>query len=102
MHHVAAIVLAMCFLGLGSGLLRFTHELEHAHDHDRDHDHHPHDASNCEVHALLNAPLAVTPVVTLLVHLGVFVAFLTLLATPVARLRLPGRIDCRGPPSCLI
>jgi len=39
----------------------------------------------------------VTP---LLVQLGLFVAFLTLLATPVTRLRLPARIDCRGSPSC--
>jgi hypothetical protein len=115
MQRVAAVLLAVCFLGLGSGVLRFAHEAEHARQdatadatlaaglpgmpagHNHDGRHH-HNESTCELHALLNAPLALTPVVTVLVHLGLFVAFLTLLSTPVARLRLPARINCRGPP----
>jgi hypothetical protein len=119
MHRVAAILLAVCVLGLGSGLLRFAHEAEHAHDdaHAGGHgeclgfparqgerpggNHDRHDERTCEVHALLNAPLALTPVVTVLVHLGLFVEFLTPVSTLLARLRLPGRIDCRGPPFCI-
>jgi hypothetical protein len=115
-RRVFPLLLVACFLGLGSGLLRFAHENHHAHedaladaaaqcvpaDHGGDDHQHPrrHDESTCDLHALLNAPLTVAPVVTLLVHLGLFVAFLTLLTTPLARLRLPARIDCRGPPPC--
>jgi hypothetical protein len=113
MHRVGAAILLLCFLGLGSGALRFAHDAAHRqHDARLEHaaraagipiepkDHHPHDESNCDLHALLNAPLALTNETPLLVQLGLFVAFLTLLSTPVARLRLPARIDCRGPPPC--
>jgi hypothetical protein len=113
MRRVSTALLLLCFLGLGSGALRFAHDAAHARDDARlesaarsaglpvpTHDRHPHDESNCDLHALLNAPLALTHVTPLLVQLGLFVAFLTLLTTPVTHLRLPARIDCRGPPSC--
>jgi hypothetical protein len=114
MRRLSTALLLLCFLGLGSGALRFAHDAAHAWDDARresaarlagvpvsPHDHHPHDETNCDLHALLNAPLALAHVTPLLVQLGLFVAFLTLLTTPVARLRLPSRIDCRGPPPCL-
>ena len=113
MRRLGAVVLAVCFLGLGSGALRFVHDAEHAREDARvaadareaglpvdpagpRH----HDESNCDLHALLSAALAVTHVVPLLVQLGLFVAFLTLLAARVDGLRLVQRIHCRGPPAC--
>lgn len=113
MRGAAALVLALCFLGLGSGVLRFAHDRAHASEDARldaaaraqglpvdPASGRQHDESNCDLHALLGAPLAVTSAVPVLVQLGLFLAFLTMLSAPVARLRLPGRIDCRGPPSC--
>jgi hypothetical protein len=115
----APILLIACFLALGSGALRFAHDAQHAredaaaaaacehstaggHGHGPDrHAHHHHDESNCALHALLGAPLVAATAVPVLVQLGLLVAFLTLLSPPVARLRLPARIDCRGPPFCL-
>ena len=109
---VAALLLSLCFVGLGSGVLRFAHDAAHAHDDARvdaaaraaglpvdPAGRHAHDESNCDLHALLNAPLLAAQTVPLLVQLGLFVAFLTLLSNPVTRLRLPARIDCRGPPA---
>ena len=108
----AALLASLCFLGLGSGVLRFAHDAEHARADARvaaaaraaglpvdPAGRHTHDESNCDVHALLNAPLVAPQAVPLLVQFGLFVAFLTLLSTPVERLRLPARIHCRGPPA---
>ena len=118
LRYTAPTLLVACFLALGSGALRFAHDAQHAredaaraacaeagvggerHSHGRDHHHRHHDDSNCALHALLGAPLLALGAVPVLVQLGVFVAFLTLLAPPLARLRLPARIDCRGPPPC--
>ncbi len=57
-----------------------------------------HDESNCFVHAQLH--LARMPVawVPLLILLGLFVAFLTQIASPLVSQRQIFRIDCRGPP----
>ena len=124
MRRFAALVLAVCFLGLGSGGLRFAHEFEHELAHElthaqadaasqaagtspadpptHPHDHrHPHDESTCELHALLNAPLVLTQAQPLIAKSGLLVTFVRLLATPVERLRLPARIDCRGPPALM-
>lgn len=107
MCRVAAVVLAVSFLCLGAGLLRFAHDAAHAHEDamergagEQGNDRHRHDESNCEIHARLSAPLAFGPILPLLIELGLFVAFLTLLSTPLCHLRLPARIDCRGPPAC--
>ena len=110
MHRFAAILLAACFAALGTGVLRYAHDAAHAYAdahgsdgavHAPDHDHVPphHDETNCEVHALLNAPIVGPGVVPALVLLGLFVAFLTLLAPRPVRARVLARIDCRGPPS---
>jgi hypothetical protein len=119
LRHAAPILLITCFLALGSGTLRFAHDAQHAredaaaapcsdtaaggghHSHGpHRHDHHPHNESNCATHALLSAPLLAATAVPVLVERGLFVAFLTLLSPPVAQIRLPARIDCRGPPLC--
>lgn len=115
MRRLAAVILVMSFLGLGSGTSRWAHEFAHhsepapaeaapgsAHPPGDPHDHrHPHDESTCELYTLLNAPLALAQAPGPLVESGQFVAFHVLPPTPVQRLRLPTRIHCRGPPAFL-
>ena len=108
----APVLLVLSFTALGSGLLRHAHDAAHARE-----DAHlaaareeapskpvplpaHHDETNCEFHALLNAPLIHDSAVPVLVLLGLFVAFLTLLAPQPVTVRLIRRIDCRGPPAC--
>ena len=121
MRRLAALALSVCFLGLGSGLLRFAHELSHELAHadagsqpaassaapgETSHGHHPHpphhhDESSCELHAMLNAPLVLTRAPHTVNQPILLVTFLRFLPAPVERLRLPARIDCRGPPALL-
>jgi hypothetical protein len=107
----AAILLALCFLALGSGTLEFLHNLQHQREDASEAalaaaagrsipSHQTHDESNCDFHAQLHVPLLAAVWIPLLVLLGAFVAFLTLLARPLAGHRVPLRIDCRGPPLC--
>ena len=101
----SAILLVCAVAALGSGALRYAHEMAHAsQDAHRDaagHDSHPtapHDESNCFTHAQLKLPMLGAAHVPMLVCIGVFVAFLMLLPTPV-RLRRPIlQLDSRGPP----
>ena len=105
----AAILLALCFLALGTGTLEYLHNLQHERE-DAMEDaalkaaglpeapHGPHDESNCEFHAQLHIPLMTAAWVPLLVLLGVFVAFLTQLAPAVVEQRVPSCLGCRGPP----
>ena len=108
------ILALLAVLALGSGafahLHRQQHEAEDArpHRHDDHHHHHhdgddetppAHDETNCHLHAMLRAPLmsgAWTPV---LVGLGVFVAFLSMLPRGIEGRLALARIDCRGPPA---
>ena len=106
MQRFFALILVLCFAALGSGLARHAHELQHAMEDacgaaehsqapaDRPH----HDASNCLLHAQLSSPLSAATAVPVLISLGLIVAFLTLLPADLPTLRLPVRIDCRGPP----
>lgn len=57
-----------------------------------------HNETNCFIHALLHLPLMLAGWVPLLVLMGLFVAFLTLLTHPLVSLRIPARLYCRGPP----
>jgi hypothetical protein len=59
---------------------------------------HHHDESNCHVHAQLHLQCVPGGWVPVLVVLGLWVAFLTLLDQPLIPRAMPVRIDCRGPP----
>jgi hypothetical protein len=112
---VAALILVVAFLALGTGAVAHVHNLVHAMQdstaHAEGHEHHAtaeqvpyhppdhHDDTNCATHAQLSLPLLGAQWVSLLVLLGIFVAFLTCLtAVPVAHQPLL-RLDCRGPPA---
>jgi hypothetical protein len=107
---MAAILLAVCFLGLGSGAVEYLHNLQHERDEAAQAaiaraagreapSHQTHDETNCDFHAQLHVPLLAAGWVPLLVLLGAFVACLTTLATTLVGRRVPLRIDCRGPPA---
>jgi hypothetical protein len=106
------MVLVCAFVLLGTGVLRHWHDAVHALADARallaatsdtePHDHQPpiHDASNCDVHAQLAMPLTVDGIVPLLILLGLFVAFLSMVAPEPVHVRPTLRLDCRGPPAC--
>ena len=111
----AAIPLIVCFLALGTGAARYAHALEHAradalaaraHEPGAggDHNHQPaaprHDETNCEFHARLSAPMITAAMVPLLVFMGVFVAFLSVLAQPLWSQQRVVPFHSRGPPAC--
>jgi hypothetical protein len=106
---VAPIFLLLFFLALGTGTLEFLHNLEHQREDAREAAEAkaaglpespgvPHDDSNCEIHAQLHVPLMAAAWVPLLVLLGLFVAFLTLLAPAMVEQGVPSCLGCRGPP----
>ena len=61
--------------------------------------HDTHDETNCEIHAQLHLPFIAVGWTPLLVLLGLFVAFLTLLAPAMPMRPIPSRLVCRGPPA---
>ena len=105
MRKAIVIFSVVWFLALGTGSVEYAHNAHHgAEDAHHSHPDEPapvHDDSNCPVHAQLHQPLIAAPVVVLLISAGLFVAFLTHLAPEPATVRLPARIDCRGPPPCV-
>jgi hypothetical protein len=108
LNRLASILLLICFAGLGSGAMKYLHDLQHdAEDAVTDAlrkaaglpiEHHEHDETNCPVHAQLHMQFTATSYVAIIICLGLFVAFLTLLEKPLIPRQLPARIDCRGPP----
>jgi hypothetical protein len=115
-RRLASILLLLWFAALGAGLLEYVHNLQHEADDARAAallaratspagQHAPaaptHDDTNCPIHLQLHMPLLAAGWVPLLVCLGLFVAFLTLLAPRLISHRCPARIDCRGPPARL-
>jgi hypothetical protein len=105
---MASILLLFCFLLLGSGTLEYIHDLQHDAEDAREdaiaraanlplQEHH-HDENNCPTHAALHMTFTVMAWVPILILLGLFVAFLSLLDTPLVARAIPMRIDCRGPP----
>jgi hypothetical protein len=104
-----SILLLGCFLCIGTGVLEFVHDLQHqaedvradamARAAGRPIQHHEHDESNCDVCAQLHMAIIVYHWVPLLVLLGLLVAFLTQLDTPLIPLPMPARLSCRGPPA---
>ena len=108
MKRIAAILLILCFTGIGTGALEYWHDLQHdAEDARADAIAkaagqpvlpHEHDESNCPVHAQLHMPLITTAWVPLLVCLGLLIAFLSLIEPSYVPTAISARIDCRGPP----
>ena len=108
MRQFPALVLLLCFAAIGTGTLEYLHNLQHAAEDARADalaqaagqpiDEHHHDEFNCSVHAQLHLPFVSAGWVPLLVCLGLFVAFVTLLNTPLIPRLTPARIGCRGPP----
>jgi hypothetical protein len=115
MRRFAALVMVLCFLALGSGSVEFLHNQAHAREdaaneltglassHSSEHsdsNHAPlHDESNCQLHAMLHAPLAAVTQAAVLICRGPVVAVVAV-ATPIfLSLRVPLRLDCRGPPA---
>jgi hypothetical protein len=104
LRRAPAIILLTGFLFLGTGLLEAlhlrVHLLEHANakllgeDPDQTEQHETH----CALCYQLHLPTVNSGWVPLLVCLGLLVAFLTLLAPPLAPQRVALRVDCRGPP----
>ena len=96
MRRFATILLIALFAALGSGAMLHVHNDDAA-----AHAAH-HDEENCLVHALLGGPMLAEGVTPLLVCLGLFVAFLTMLASQPALRKVLTRLDCRGPPARLL
>lgn len=107
MRFVAAILIA-CYLALGSGAMERWHNAQHAADDAAQlsvasgaqlpipvSDHND---TNCSIHAQLHFSTAVVAWVPLLICLGLFVAFLTMLPQPIPVARYFHVVSCRGPP----
>lgn len=106
----APILLLLCIGALGTGTLEYLHNLEHeredAHEAAEaraaglpETPHAPHDESNCDIHGQLHVPLMAAAWVPLLILLGLFVAFLTMLAPIAVEQSVPSCLGCRGPPA---
>ncbi len=108
MNRLATIALLFCFTCLGSGAAEYFHNLQHDAEDAREDavaraagqpiQQHHHDESNCPTCAQLHMQLVAGGWVQILICLGLFIAFLTLLDQPLIARLLPVRIDCRGPP----
>lgn len=109
MQRFAAILLLLCYAALGTGAAEYWHNAEHAaedaaliqaaKDAGIPLDHVPlHDESNCPVHAQLHICCMAVGWTPLLICLGLFIAFLTLLPLRLPLRRVALTIPCRGPP----
>jgi hypothetical protein len=109
MQRVAAIFMVLCYTALGSGAVEHWHNLQHAaedavvlsaaREAGMPLDHAPvHDESNCELHSQLHLSAMAVAWVPLLIFLGLFVAFLTLLAPRMVAQQVAFASFCRGPP----
>ncbi len=96
MRRAATITLIVLFALLGSGAMLHVHNDDVAAQGDH------HDEQHCLVHALLGGPMLAEGVTPLLICLGLFVAFLTILAWQPAIHHVLTRLDCRGPPARLL
>jgi hypothetical protein len=101
-RRLTGVILIGLFLAMFSGGMEYAHNRQHAReDALAGTPHQQHDESNCVLHAQLRAPILSGGWVPLLVCLGLFVTFLTLLADQPAAHRPLTRLDCRGPPALL-
>jgi hypothetical protein len=109
-NRLAASILVLCYLALGSGAVERWHNARHAVE-----DATAvaaatkaglpapaiptHNDSNCQTHAQIHLSTMVIGWVQLLILLGVFVAFLTLLPVKAAGVVPHFALTCRGPPA---
>jgi hypothetical protein len=102
---LSSLILVVAFCALATGLPQYLHLREHAIEHERaaaapgsHHDDHDDDGDRCELCVQLHMPAISAGWVPVLICTGLFVAFLTLLATRLAPQRVIVRLACRGPP----
>jgi hypothetical protein len=106
LRRFASILLLLGFVTLATGLLENLHLQSHLKEHQRvklaqDDSSHPDPSdSDCQLCLQLHLPTISAGWLPLLICLGLFVAFLTLLDPHLTPQRAAARIDCRGPP-CL-
>ena len=108
MRYWAAIPLICWFLIFGSGAVGYVHSLEHQREDAAlaisaqipPSNSPVHDDTNCQMHAQLHMPMISVGYLPLLVCLGVFVAFLSMLTPALPSQRLPLAFNSRGPPAC--
>ena len=83
--------------------MQYLHERDHAReDAAAGMPHQQHDENICALHAQMRSPIVSAAAwVPLLVCLGLFIAFLTLLDEQPIYSRPTTRLDCRGPPALL-
>ena len=109
-NRAAATILVLCYLALGSGAVERWHNAQHAAE-----DASivlaaqkaglptpvlpTHDDGNCSVHAQIHLSTMAVAWLPLLILLGLFVAFLTLLPVRVASVERTFALACRGPPA---
>ena len=106
-QRIAAIVLALCFLTIGSGTAEYWHNAQHAAEdariaaaRHRPLDSHPfHSDFNCAFHTQLHLPAMPVAWTPLLICLGMFLAFLSPLASAMVAQRTVAAATCRGPPA---
>lgn len=119
LRRIPAILLLIAFSALGSGWLSHVHAQTHAMEdasathahlahagHHKHHHHEPaqdprpsHDETNCDLHAMLRAPVASLNATPVLILTGGIVEWLSPAAESLVTQRTLARIDCRGPPS---
>jgi hypothetical protein len=93
------MVLVVAVFALGSGALRYVHELDHlAREHDEHDEHHHEDTGDCFVHAQLNLPMLSGGWTPPVVCIGLLTAFLPFLTAAVLSRRPLLLLDSRGPP----
>ncbi len=105
MRRVPAILLLLAIVALGSGPLRYVHELDHADRHSHAHEpggepEHHDDPAKCFVHAQLTLPMLVAGPAPLLVLAGLLIAVLALSPGRAPSCRLILAAHPRGPPIC--
>ncbi|HEV8292567.1 MAG TPA: hypothetical protein VGP94_11620 [Tepidisphaeraceae bacterium] len=92
MRRIAAILLILAFLGIGTGVVEYWHNLDKRTS--------SHDESNCPTHAILRAQAVLSDAPPLLSRTDEQSDRVILLFTPLPSQHAPTRIDCRGPPAC--
>jgi hypothetical protein len=107
---LTALLLALCFMALGTGSLEYLHALDHdredvalAKSLDAPPGHlpaHPvHDDTNCLLHAQLHMPMISIGWAPFLICVGLFIAMALLAAPRLSPQRAAVPANTRGPPS---